>query len=242
MGFRNPITTASAVDTGRGPSNAGVRLYQDTTFPAVPVGVAEWRTGQMNRNATAKLSGGGSGGSSFVIDGGSPIAGQDAPQVKLGVESLAAGGYGPVLRLIARASEGGQIIPDVPLQLDTKYTAIPLTTTGALTFTQFDANNTPRYAHLPDGTWLLEGIAQILAGTLAAGASAIAGTLPGGPAVNAWRPAQILTSAGAYYAAGQVAIDPSGHVLVYNTTGGALGPGASFVIACTFAPASSLTT
>jgi hypothetical protein len=75
-----------------------VRLYQDTTVPAVPVGVAEWRTGQMTRNATAKLSGGGSGGSFFAISGGNTQA-IDAPEIDLNVEALAVGGYGSVARL-----------------------------------------------------------------------------------------------------------------------------------------------
>lgn len=113
MGYRNPITTASEVDTGRGPSDAGVRLYQDTTNPAVPAGVAEWRTGQMARNATAKLTGGGSGGSAFVIDGGAPQAGLDAPRLKLNVESQPAGGYAAVSRLdgdVVHLGESGGIV------------------------------------------------------------------------------------------------------------------------------------
>jgi hypothetical protein len=128
MGFRDPITTASDVDTGRGPSDAGVRLYQDTSVPAVPIGVAEWRTGQMARNATAKLSGGGSGGSSFSIDGGASLAGLDAPRLNLNVEALPAGGYGSIARLRAETLDlGGADLVDLsgsgwqPLSLATGF-------------------------------------------------------------------------------------------------------------------------
>lgn len=103
MGFRNPITSATAVDTGQGPKGAGVRLYQDTSNPAVPAGVAEWRTGLMDRNATATLSGGGSGGSVFALSGGS-TQGVAAPEVRLDVEPMPAGGYGAVARIAGAAA------------------------------------------------------------------------------------------------------------------------------------------
>jgi hypothetical protein len=245
MGYRNPLTTAAAVDTGHGLADAGVRVYQDLSIPAVPKGVAEWRTGRMDPggNATAILSGGGSGGSSFVVQGGKTQTVQ-APALDLNVEQLPGGGYGPVARLVTGA--GGQAFTDAPLiGPDTKWQALPLVTTGALTFTAFDAGNAPRYARLADGTVILEGIAKILAGTLAAGASAQAGSLPASlaPVMNAWRPAVIMTSAGAYFAAGEVLVNAgTGNVTVFNTTGGAFGAGASFSIAAIIAPASSLTT
>lgn len=99
MGFRNPVT--SAVDTGDG-GIAGVRLYQNRSNPAVPRGVAEWRTGYMGRNATVSLSGAISGGSAFVLDGGR-YQGIDAPELQLNVESLPGGGYGPVARVSGAA-------------------------------------------------------------------------------------------------------------------------------------------
>jgi hypothetical protein len=100
MGFRNPITTASAVDTGQG-GNAGVRLYQGLAAPGVPQGIAEWRTGLMAKNATAILSGGGSGGSSLVIYGGQPGAvALDAPTLELDVLSAPLGGYESVAKIV----------------------------------------------------------------------------------------------------------------------------------------------
>lgn len=103
MGFRNPATTATAVDTGRGLSDAGVRLFQDLSVPAVPRGVAEWRTGLMDANATVALAGGGSGGSAFTIYGGATQL-TAAPALALNVEAQAAGGYAGVARLKQAAS------------------------------------------------------------------------------------------------------------------------------------------
>lgn len=99
MGYRDPITTADAVDTGHGLANAGVRLYQDLSTPSVPRGVAEWRTGLMTRNATATLSGGASGGSAFTIDGGMDASGTNAPAIDLSSESAPGGGYRSVFRI-----------------------------------------------------------------------------------------------------------------------------------------------
>jgi hypothetical protein len=128
MGFRNPITSAEAVDTGHGVADAGVRLYQDTSTP-VPRGIAEWRTGQMQRNATISLSGGGSGGSSYVIDGGSDNA-VDAPTVQLNVEGLGAGGYGPVARLTnaSRLQLPGDQTVALALNVNGIYAAAPAPT------------------------------------------------------------------------------------------------------------------
>lgn len=94
MGWKNPGSTATAVDTGRGLADAGVRLFQDLSNPSVPQGVAEWRTGLMDRNAQVRLSGGGSGGSAFTIDGGATV-GVDAPYLGLDVASAPLGGYVP---------------------------------------------------------------------------------------------------------------------------------------------------
>jgi hypothetical protein len=112
MGFRDPLTTADAIDTGHGSQDAGVRLYQDLTVPGNPVGVAEWRTGSMDSNATIKLTGAGSGGSSYAIDGGTTQL-VDAPEVDLNVEEQADGQLVPVLRL--KAGAGGRIITDTAI-------------------------------------------------------------------------------------------------------------------------------
>lgn len=238
MGFRDPITTAEAVDTGTGVANPGVRVYEKTT--PVPQGVVEWRTGAMDPggNATAALSGGGSGGSAFAIRGGATEL-VTAPEIDLNVESLAAGGYGPVARLVTHS---GQAFTDAPLiGPDTKWTALPL----AAAFAAFDTNNVPRYGRLSNGEIALEGIAKIASGTVAAGASAVIGSLPAAlaPAVNVFRPVVILTSAGAWFAAAYLVISANQtNVAVYNTTTGAFGAGAAWTLGCTYAPATTLST
>jgi hypothetical protein len=91
VGFRNPATTATAIDTGRGNLAApSFRAYQDVSNPAVPRGIAEWATGLMDRNAQIYLSGG-SGNSTFTIDGGA-TAGKDAPTIGLAVQEAPTSG------------------------------------------------------------------------------------------------------------------------------------------------------
>lgn len=99
MGFRNPISTATAIDTGRGLADPGVRLFQDLGNPSVPRGVAEWRTGLMDRNAQVFLSGG-SGNSAFVIDGGA-TSGKNAPSLELDVQDAPTSGKWSVARIVA---------------------------------------------------------------------------------------------------------------------------------------------
>jgi hypothetical protein len=117
MGFRDPITTIAAVDTGADANGAGARLYQDLSNPAVPQGVAEWRTGFMARNATARLSGGGSGGSAFTLDGGRS-QGIDAPSLSLNVESAPTSGYRPIARF-SGVPRGIEILDSRALTLNT---------------------------------------------------------------------------------------------------------------------------
>jgi hypothetical protein len=107
MGFRNPVTSAVAVDTGRG--GAGVRLYEREVSPGVFQGVAEWSDGIGVARTT--LTGGGagdSGGTVYAITGAS-VLGATAPELDLNIEGLPAGGYGPVARL-----KGAGLIIDSP--------------------------------------------------------------------------------------------------------------------------------
>jgi hypothetical protein len=240
VSFRDPLTTADAVDTGRGPSDAGVRLYQDLTSPGVPVGVAEWRTGQMNRNATAKLAGGGSGGSSFVIDGGAPLPGYDAPQVRYNVEQQADSSYLPVLRLVANAAEGGKIIPDVVLSSPTETTWVDLGM-GSTAWTAWDTTTSkPRARQGASGDVHLEGIVK-LAGSpnFLAGARVPALTLPSAAyapqktAVDRIIP--VVNAAGAYATVAWLDI-PAGSTSVFltNISGANITTAYGFLFGCTF--------
>ena len=106
MGFRDPVTTATATDTGTSPTGPGVRVYQDAENP---FGVVEWRTGIAGDvPATMSLS-------SFqqTVDGvlrsfgnrmvweGSSANGVPPARVELNVEQVPAGGYESVGRWIA---------------------------------------------------------------------------------------------------------------------------------------------
>lgn len=196
MGFRNPITSATSVDTGRGLANPGVRLYQDTSVPGVPRGIAEWRTGIMDRNATVTLSGGGSGGSSFVIDGGASAGGTNAPHLEFDVAGAPAGGYQSVLRI------AGADVIDIGPVAQLYATAVQsfaasgwqtLTLAGASQDTAGGWSATPasggrgpdRYVVQSRGDYAIEGVAAIgvvPAGAYAGGRILINGALrPGGP-------------------------------------------------------------
>lgn len=123
MGFRNPITTAAAVDTGQ-PGGARARVYQgsDTTGT---YGVLEFDDGIAGdtpaqvigrANLTPQPGGGGytAQGGGLTVKGGS-YNGVTAPELDLNVEQAPAGGYQPVARL--KAGAGGQIITDNPMTL-----------------------------------------------------------------------------------------------------------------------------
>lgn len=91
MGFRNPVTSATAVDTG---DTAGVRVYGNAANPGS--GVVRWYVG--GTTATAQLDGSqsGSGGSLFHVglDGGGAT-------LNLNREGAPTGGYLDVARLTA---------------------------------------------------------------------------------------------------------------------------------------------
>lgn len=202
MGFRNPATSATAVDTGHGLADAGVRLYQDLSAPSVPQGVAEWRTGLMAKNATARLSGGGSGGSSFALYGGQQASGVDAPTLSLNVESAAAGGYEPAARISS------------PFRVLQTATLTPQTANQWNPIAGFEA---PTVRLLANGTVIGSGVLQCN-GTVAIGAGTTIFTLP------AWaRPANtvITTNWASGTPGGSARIDwfPNGAVALQTAIG-----------------------
>lgn len=95
MGYRNPVTSATAVDTGR--NAPGVRIYASGTNPAS--GVVEWSAGGAGpARATFTSSDTGSGGSAFTLDPGQDN-GVQAATLALNVEGKGTGGYQSVGRL-----------------------------------------------------------------------------------------------------------------------------------------------
>lgn len=106
MGFRNPITSATAVDTGQ-PAGAGIRMYQGSDATGV-FGVIESRDGiagdtnaQIIDRANLVPQGGGytQQGRTFTIKAGTANGVPAGPELDLNVEGLPAGGFGPVARL-----------------------------------------------------------------------------------------------------------------------------------------------
>lgn len=116
MGYRNPATSAGTLDTGAGFATGSVESYTDNPTsdllgsplytaagflfrdgisgdnPASLVNAAYY-TPQGNNSLTEQ-------GGSYTLKGGS-YNGVQAPELDLSVETLQAGGYGPVARLIA---------------------------------------------------------------------------------------------------------------------------------------------
>lgn len=100
MGYRNPATSAVAVDTAGGRlGQPSARMYGRQIAPNVFQGVAEWFDGVATASAT--LTGGGvgdSGGNVFAIKGGSAL-GVTAPELQLSIVNVGAGGYAPEARV-----------------------------------------------------------------------------------------------------------------------------------------------
>lgn len=89
MGFRNPITTVAALDTG---GNApGVRIYASQNNPGS--GVVEWDAYSAIARGTLTSSLTGSGGTFFALG----LSGGPALQLNL-EENTGGGGYSPVIR------------------------------------------------------------------------------------------------------------------------------------------------
>lgn len=192
MGFRNPATSAEAVDTGASPTGPGVRVYQDTAGPlSFPRGVVEFRDGiagdghaTLTRTVNATDTGGGvlaAVGGTFALDGGT-LNGVPAGALRLVVEEDPAGGFRTVAELAAdRIRTAGPVTSGSTLPRSailgayaagwSKYsTANPANTTWQ------DA----ALLRLPDAMVKLQGMFQY---TAAAGAGMLIGTLP-----PEWRP------------------------------------------------------
>jgi len=112
MGFRNPVTSASVVDTGSSPTGAGARLYQLVDDQGTR-GVLELRDGiagdtPAGVDAVAVLTPVDGGyvaqGSSTTVKG-LGTNGLDAAYLELTTEAKAAGGYQSAARLYADVVE-----------------------------------------------------------------------------------------------------------------------------------------
>lgn len=113
MGFRNPVTSADAVDTGGG-LIPGVKVYSDHGNPGS--GIVEWDAYNAVLRAALTSSQTGSGGTFFDL--GSPGT-SGLPSIGLYNEPLQAGGYQNALHLNAK---GGVFTFDD----DTGWRGLPL--------------------------------------------------------------------------------------------------------------------
>lgn len=95
MGFRNPARSAIAVDTGAG-AIPGVKVYSDGGNPGM--GVVEWDTYLSRVLALLSSSESSAGGSVYSIQLNDPHM-NPGPSLTLAIEELAAGGYGPAIRV-----------------------------------------------------------------------------------------------------------------------------------------------
>jgi hypothetical protein len=101
MGYRNPLTTAAAVDTSNGRTGVpAARLLQRTIAPGVFQGVVQVDDGVTVAEWT--LTGGGfadSGGAVMQLAGPANVQGVAGPKLQLNVAEQATGGYAPEARL-----------------------------------------------------------------------------------------------------------------------------------------------
>lgn len=176
MGFRNPATSATAVDTGLGVI-PGVKVYSDKSNPGA--GVVEWDA--YTARATSRLTSSqtGSGGTKWVdqlVNG---------PSIEKNIEADPGGGYVNVLRLKAA---GGRIVPDAALDPVVPMTGLPL---NATFFSKYDASagetgsyRNPYFWRPADGLVVVTGL--VLVNSTAFGLGVTVGTLPAG-----CRPAKI---------------------------------------------------
>jgi hypothetical protein len=122
MGFRDPITSAAAVDTGTSPTGAGVSVYEASDVTGA-WGIVEFRDGLVGdapSTLTAKANLTSQGGGVFTAQGGSMVLkagsfnGTPGPHLDLNVEGAPLGGFEPVARL-----RGGVFYTaDAPIQAE----------------------------------------------------------------------------------------------------------------------------
>jgi len=163
VGFRNPATSADAVDTGQGGS-FGVRLYQRPGNPGS--GVAQWNAGGSSATAELLSSATGSGGAfwDFSLAGG--------PTLELALREAAAGGYESHASVSVAWDD---LIP---------WTDVPLLTGAAARFAPYTATDAPgnwgwpKYRKTATRGVQLEGVLQIT--NVSFGSGQVIATFPPG--------------------------------------------------------------
>jgi hypothetical protein len=237
VGFRNPVSTIGALDTGQGFARGSVQSYTDN--PTGALGSAlhtaagfQFRDGVSGdtpaavvnvANYTAQGANG-----LFAQGGGLTVAagsynGVQGPRLDLNVESAPAGGYAPVLRMTAGA--GGRIVPDTALDPLVPATALPL---NGSYFSIYggSAYAPPTFWKLADGLVVLVGMVTLLNANFALGATV--GTLPPG-----CRPSRIerFTATGLGNGAWIAEVMPSGAITYAGASSGSPAAGSYISLA-----------
>lgn len=233
MGFRVPLSTASAVDTNAGGAGVSIR---EVDSGAGPVGVVEFRSGVPGSSpATLQLSAFTANGA--LTDAAFTLVGPGAPGVTPGevileslpnaptrarivadsisLEGQGGGGLSRPLTVTTQANIAGP---------DAAYTALPLLPG----WVAWDASkNTPRTWRDAAGTVHVRGIVKIDTGaSLGAGVNGVPCTALPFPsrAQDVHGTAVLLTPSGTWYGAGWTFVS-GGTLTIPNNAGAALGAG-----------------
>lgn len=167
MGFRNPITSATDLDTTQTPGGAGVIIEgaRATFQPGA---------GEPGGYIEPTSSGGGSiAGAGLNVVG--PFGGITTPMLSEYLEEIPAGGYRSVTELVADAVRVSVAVD--PLQPSTELAL------NAAYFAEWTATESAydhaRYVQCSDGQVQLWGMVKVNSGTFSSG-TAVAGPLPVG--------------------------------------------------------------
>jgi hypothetical protein len=195
MGFRNPITSAGAVDTRPGVGAAGVKVAGASTT---------WYDGY-GGSATALLTtppGGGSGGDSFTLSGPKRFTGNSAAVV-LGEEGIPAGGYRTAARIL------GDVL-SVPAALD--LPAVTLTPTANYKATGTSTGGTPGGDQLGDLIVLRGALTNAVPYTGAAGTTYQVGSIPAALAPATSRYFIVALATGTAFSYATLIVAPGGAI------------------------------
>lgn len=241
MGFRNPLSTASAVDTRTAAGGAGVRAYQQTAG-TLSNGVLEYLSGVTGVDpATLALlfTGNATDGSSSFDLTGAGFAGVPGPKLSLRVaKDFTQPGTPYVSRVFLFASQAilnGQVQVEKAIAgPDTDWTALDL---AAPTWVPYDTGaNMPSRRKTAAGLVQLEGIVALASGSFASGFSSTIGSVPAAyvPTRASHRPCPIFNASGAWIGTGLLSLNTGGQITVLNGSGQTLTAGAGFGLGATF--------
>lgn len=223
MGFRNPATSATAVDTRAGTATPGVQVY-NRTQPWGSQGVVEFDDGIPGDTAATitagpnyQQQGGGyaPAGGSMTMQAGT-WSGVAGPAFQANVEAAPAGGYTPVARV-----KGAPLVVDGPITGAAPTDAAQLTLNSGA-FTKYSGRGAGCYIDAA-GDVQLDGLLNNVGAVALGQLGLIVGNVPAGyaPAQNKWFAVPIYPSSLAL-----VGVRAAGTIIVDALFGSALAAGA----------------